>query len=58
MPATWRPAGGPGLLGPRPPAPPAPPAPRPPSYGPAPYYGPPHLPPQQAYTTMLAPLHG
>jgi hypothetical protein len=31
MPAAWRPAGGPGLLGPRPPAPPTP---RPAAYGP------------------------
>ncbi|KAK1648574.1 hypothetical protein QYE76_066379 [Lolium multiflorum] len=49
---TWRPAappGGQGLLGPRPSAPPATPSHRPQTWVP---------PGQQAYTTVMAPLHG
>jgi hypothetical protein len=61
MPAAWGPTGGPGLLGPGPPVPPSlcPAAYRPTQYQQvlAQYQQPP-VPSQQAYNTMLEPLHG
>ncbi|XP_044375548.1 5'-3' exoribonuclease 2-like [Triticum aestivum] len=51
LPVSWRPAGGAGLLGPRPAAPQRPYVPAQQQFA----YAPPQ---QQAYTTLLAPLHG